>query len=549
MVKSPDSNPKNLLALIKDVADGKVVVPEFQRSFVWKKNDIEEFLTSLLCGYFIGTFLMLDTPSKKPMFPFRLVEGVKKVNPQVSSRDLGTVQLVLDGQQRITSLFYAFHEPEIPLKGVKSSYKFYLDIKEAISGDLLDEAVIGVPKNDSRQISEMEARSSKDETIPFSVLCEPRMFYEWIYQKQKAWQGAELDKILDLYKHLEQFMVPVITLPSETSKDDIVNIFERINRTGVGLSLFDLAVAQLYPKDINLRGLWDDFRRGYRTDEAIQPIFPLRVIALIQGKEIRKRDLLSAIDNLEATNFLSLWEDGLSCLESAHKRIVDHYGAFSEKWIPYTSLIITLSVLLYNLKKRSAGANDYSKVDQWYWACVLSRRYDRNTFTKTYEDIREIENWSTSNDSPKWIDQFTSHGINFDTIDDSKSSLYKGIIGLIVCKGSKDFLTGQPARLSECQDDHIFPKSKYRTHEKVNSILNKTLIWEKTNKQKKNRNPSEFFEECLSKHGGSKERLSQTLASHFISAEAHEAIKRDDFDSFLEARKRAIEEGIMEKFK
>ncbi len=55
-MKTPDSNPKNLLSLIQDVYSGKVVVPEFQRTFVWRKNDIEEFLTSILYGYFVGTF-------------------------------------------------------------------------------------------------------------------------------------------------------------------------------------------------------------------------------------------------------------------------------------------------------------------------------------------------------------------------------------------------------------------------------------------------------------------------------------------------------------
>jgi uncharacterized protein with ParB-like and HNH nuclease domain len=399
MAKAPDSNPKNLLSLIDDVYTGKVVVPEFQRSFVWGKNNIEDFLTSLLHGYFIGTFLMLDAPAKKPMFPFRPVEGVKNVNSQVRSKEQGTVQLVLDGQQRITSLFYAFYEPEIPLKGVKNPYSFYLNVQEAIHGDI-DEAVIGISKKDKRQLLDFEKRFEEFQVIPFSMLGKSRTFYEWLYQKQSAWKGDDLSKILDLYRHLEQFMVPVIALPSETSKDDIVNIFERINRTGISLSLFDLAVAQLYQKQINLRDLWDDFLKDNKdVKSVIQPVFLLRIITLLEGKEIRKRDLLDAID-LENDRFKEKWNDAVVSIIQAHKRMVQHYGAFDERWIPYTSLLVTLAVLLHKLKEKSSGAHDYQKVDQWYWGCVLSGRYDKNIFTKTYEDIRNIEIWIEDNRPP-----------------------------------------------------------------------------------------------------------------------------------------------------
>lgn len=548
MAKAPDSNPKNLLSLISDVYNGKVVVPEFQRSFVWQKSNIEEFLTSLLHGYFIGTFLMLDTSSKKAMFPFRSVEGVKNINTQVRPKDQGMVQLVLDGQQRITSLFYAFYEPDIPLKGVKNAYRFYLNLDEALHGDL-DEAVTGISKKDRRQILEFDKLCEQSKAIPFSMLGNSRTFYEWLYQKQSTWQGEDLTCILELYRHLEQFMVPVIALPSETSKDDIVNIFERINRTGISLSLFDLAVAQLYQKQINLRDLWEDFTKQHKeAKSAIQPVFLLRVITLLEGKEIRKRDLLDAID-LEEDKFNHRWNESVECIVQAHRRITQHYGAFDERWIPYTSLFVTLAVFLHKLKEKFAGAHDYRKVDQWYWGCVLSGRYDKNIFTRTYEDIRDIEKWiKEENNLPQWLQQFTNHDLNFDSVDDPRSSLYRGIINLIVCQGAKDFLTGQPAKLSECQDDHIFPKSRYK-EDQTNSILNRTLIWEKTNLVKRNKQPSEFFSECLRKHGDDETKLIETLGTHFISPDAYVAIKQDNFDGFLAERRKTFNTIVQELFK
>ncbi|MBD1921209.1 DUF262 domain-containing protein [Microcoleus sp. FACHB-831] len=551
-MKAPEANPKNLLSLINDVYSGKVVVPEFQRSFVWERDDVEQFLTSLLHGYFTGTFLMLDTPTQKPMFSFRAVEGVEKVNPSVRPKtDHRTVQLVLDGQQRITSLFYALYEPDIPLKNVKNPYIFYLDIEQALNGNI-DEAVIGISKKDNKRISEFDKLVLEDKAIRFSVLKEPNSLYKWLYQKQSVWQEENVTKIAKLYERLQQFMIPVVALPEETSQEDIVNIFERINRTGVSLSLFDLAVAQLYLKDIKLRELWDSFKKKHKPiTSVVEPEFLLRVIALVEGKEIRRRDLLNAI-NLEANAFKKRWDEAVECILKAHTRITHTYGAFSDKWIPYSTLLVTLAVVLYKLKDKSAGAEDYGKVDRWYWGCVLSRRYDSSRFTKTYQDVKDIDSWLGGGDPPQWLQQFASQDLNLDIVDDPRSALYRGLMGIIVRQGAKDFLTGQSVKdkLSECQDDHIFPKSTYQKQHKnlINSILNRTIIWERTNNEKKNKAPSEFFQDCLSKHGNDENKLKETLDSHFISPNAYTYLKNDDFNSFIEERRKSLKAAIKDLF-
>ena len=95
--ETPKANPENLLKIVQEAYEAKVVVPEFQRSFVWERNDIQELLTSILQGYFVGSFLMLDTPSSKPMFPFRTIEGLERVNSNVRPDQHNMVRLVLDG--------------------------------------------------------------------------------------------------------------------------------------------------------------------------------------------------------------------------------------------------------------------------------------------------------------------------------------------------------------------------------------------------------------------------------------------------------------------
>jgi uncharacterized protein with ParB-like and HNH nuclease domain len=106
-VEAPKANPEKLLTILQDACDGKVVLPEFQRNFLWPRDSIEELLVSILQGYFVGTLLLLDTQSTNPLFPFRNIEGLELVNPNAKPLSHSTIRLALDGQQRITSLFYA----------------------------------------------------------------------------------------------------------------------------------------------------------------------------------------------------------------------------------------------------------------------------------------------------------------------------------------------------------------------------------------------------------------------------------------------------------
>src|SRR5579875_1223142 len=259
-VEAPKANPEKALAIIGAAYDGTVVVPEFQRSFVWERGDVEELLMSVLQGYFIGTFLLLDTPTDSPMFPYRGVEGLEKVNERAQPRNHQTVRLVLDGQQRITSLFYAFYAPDIPLKGARNPHKFYLRLETALEGDI-EKAVEGISTYDRRRFAEMERLVEADRVLPFTTLSDSSAFLPWLYRRQQVWDDTSQKALNALHERLTQFMVPIIALSADAGKDNIINIFERINRTGVGLSLFDLAGARLYMKDIRLRDLWDDFEK------------------------------------------------------------------------------------------------------------------------------------------------------------------------------------------------------------------------------------------------------------------------------------------------
>ncbi len=547
-IETPKANPENLLSIMRDACAGKVVIPEFQRSFVWTREDIEELLVSILQGYFIGTFLMLDTPSDKPMFPFRTVEGLDKINPGATPRNYPTLRLALDGQQRITSLFYVLYEPPIHLKNTKNPYRFFFRLDRALDAEPED-AVYGISQVDRRRMAEMEQLVQAHRAIPFSLLRDASQFYRWFYNEQKYLQSDKDRAVIEAFYHrFQNLMVPVVALSPEAGKDNIVNIFERINRTGVTLSLFDLAVARLYLKGVLLRDLWAHFAaKNSHAVEVIKPEFLLKVIALWEGKEPRKGTLLDVIDGLEKERFEKQWSLATNFMTKAYERATASqggYGAFENGWIPYTTLLVPLAALLYAVEQRKGGEEMYRKLDEWYWASVFTQRYDSAVDTSSHKDMREVMHWAEGGSPPDWIKNLSVDSLKL-TVDEPRSALYRGMMCLVVLEGARDFIDGQPANLKECQDDHIFPQSKFSKDWNVNTILNRTLI--SSNQVKSDKKPSEFLPLILRKHGGDPARLRQTLRSHLISEKAQRAMEQDDFEAFMEARQQDFLARIREK--
>lgn len=111
---------RKLLSLLDDVKTGKLVIPDFQRDFVWTRKQIEELLNSVINRYFVGTILVLESPTSNLRFAPRVIRGV-----QADPKSQTTINYVLDGQQRITSLFYAFYEPSVELAEDSLPTRFY----------------------------------------------------------------------------------------------------------------------------------------------------------------------------------------------------------------------------------------------------------------------------------------------------------------------------------------------------------------------------------------------------------------------------------------
>jgi hypothetical protein len=513
---------RHVRQLLDKVFNGEIVLPDFQRSFIWEPEDVRELIVSVLGNYFIGSMLTIDAAKDNSAFALRLIEGVEGINKEVKIQSI--VKILLDGQQRTTALFYALHELDMPLKGRKSPYRFFINLNEALNENW-DDAVISVNVNDKKRLNEIK---NNNHIIPLTLL-------KNIGELSKKFVGnPNYEKIIDLANDFLNREIHIVNLPNNTSLDKIVETFERINRTGEPLSIFELLTARLYKYNIKLRDIFEDSKIKYPFLDNIGPEAVLKVISLIRGKEPKRKNILE----LEPENFNEDWEDACEALMRAYQRYLDvknGYGILDfKKWTPYSTMIVPLAVIIHYIKdKNIENPSIYNKIDKWYWISVFSNRYDQAVDSTAFSDVNSIKKWIENGIDPDFIQKFNPKEIDFD-IDKQSSAIYRGVISLIVLKGAYDFKTGQPPQFEKnrVQDDHIFPKSIF----KEDRILNRTLI--STNQSKIDKKPSEYFKERIEEIG--EEKVKEILASHLIPLEALNYLLENKIEDFMELRKEEI---------
>ncbi len=145
--KKFESNEKPLSDLLEMAASGRLQLPDFQRGWVWDDNHIVSLLASVSLSYPIGAVMTLRTGNPDVNFRPRPLEGVEPVGDQQPEF------MLLDGQQRMTSLFFALYSREpVPTRGTRGkdlSRHYYANINACIDPfkDREDDGIISVPED------------------------------------------------------------------------------------------------------------------------------------------------------------------------------------------------------------------------------------------------------------------------------------------------------------------------------------------------------------------------------------------------------------------
>ena len=566
-----DSTKDFLSNLLQNIKDGKTQLPDFQRGWVWDDDHIKSLLASISLSYPIGAVMMLETGNAGVRFKPRLIEGVSLPNPPNPD------QLILDGQQRLTSLFQALYSGQAvettDARGKQIRRWYYLDIKKALSsnGDR-DDAIISLSEDHKIRNfrGEIEADYSEAEyqyqtdLFPLSQVfdcSEWRAGYgnSWDYSKEKVKLFDQFEK--EVIKRFVQYQIPLILLKKETPKDAVCQVFEKVNTGGVALTVFELLTATYAVDDFNLRDDW-----------------------AIREKRLHKQKVLASLENtdfLQAVTLLATYahklgnsDAAISCKRKDILRLtIDDYQRwaesategferaakllylqkiFSARDLPYRTQLTPLAAILALLADRADFYGIRAKLTQWYWCGVFGELYGGAIETRFAKDFPEVLKWIDGGSLPATIVDANFSPSRLFTLQTRNSAAYKGLYALLIRDEGLDFRSGTPIDAQMYFEEridihHIFPQDWCGKNgidaKHCDSIVNKTALSAKTNRMIGGNSPSLYLARLQRNADADIDdrKMNEILSSHVIEPRF---LRTDDFMGFFKARESALLDRI-----
>lgn len=568
---------ESLDGMLGEAADGSSQLPDFQRGWVWDDDRVRSLLASISLGYPIGAVMMLRAGGETVRFKQRPLEGA----PTPPERE--PERLILDGQQRLTSLFQSLHLDRPVLtrdqRGRTIKRWYYIDMRRALDENAdREESVVSLPegkqiKRFGRDVLEdySTARREYEAMIfPLNKVFDTDDWMEgfqefWDFDKEKTRFWNRFNR--KIVKRFEQYQVPVIELGKDTPKEAVCQVFEKVNTGGVTLTVFELLTATFAADDFQLRPDWEERERVIHSQSILSGVSNtdfLQAVTLLATLERRNTAIRSGTDDdrspgvgCKRADMLRLqlgeyqrWADPLMKGFERTARFLHSQRLYDAKFLPYGSQLIPLAAILTILERDWEPHLAREKLARWYWCGVLGELYGGSIETRFARDLPEVLDWvQEGSPEPGTVYDAEFAPARLLTLRTRNSAAYKGIYTLLLREGAADWMTSEEASITSYFDEridihHVFPQKWCRCHDiepaRCDSIINKTPLTARTNRRIGGKAPSEYLE-LIDSDGVPRDVLDGYLRSHLIEP-AH--LRSDDFDQYFRIRQSALLDRI-----
>ncbi|MDZ5076100.1 GmrSD restriction endonuclease domain-containing protein [Nesterenkonia sp. HG001] len=511
--KDPKPTAERVVQLAGRVLTGDILLPRFQRNFVWKRKQMLDLLDSISRNYPIGSMLLWQ--SRQELASERNIAGLEVATTKPDY----PVNYLLDGQQRLSTICGALHwAPD----SADSVWNLAYDLKAErfVHLDTLDEPALHV--------------------VPLRHLSTPSTYFSRL---------AGLDEDLSsrakmLFDRFTDYQVAIVTL-GDMPIQDVAPVFERINSTGTALTIVDLMRAATWTPTFDLVDAIDSLREDLapKNFNGIDRKTMLRTVAAAAGLGFE----VSAIDDLRNQT-----EDQLSKAiretREAAKRASDflatQIGAPGARALPYAN---QFAVLCEVFRVIPHPTNDqYATIRRWFWRTTLASYFGGwNTGQMSSDrqavhafgngESTEIANSSVAPTESIWsIREFRAN-----------SATSKMLALMLSHHAPVDLITGQAidknrslAWSNDKEFHHFFPKAflrrKGHASRRANAIGNMVMLTSISNIQIRDKAPSVYLSEVAATIG--QDELRNRLDKSLVSEAAYQAALADNFEAFLEAR-------------
>ena len=508
---------------------GELQLPDFQREYIWDVDRVRTLVTSVLRGYPVGSFLALDTRNAPMRFRPRPLEGLRP-----GDREPGL--LLLDGQQRLTSLYHAFKGdgviPSLDYLGRRIERRFFVDVRAAVSADPMPvESVFAVDLDG-------QVRSHFGPQIDGGITSRADMLTHGVVPISTLLWKEGADLLIDLaaesqdpgmreavkaFQHsvlrwLPAYDVPVIRIDRETSQIGVGQIFAHANSAGVQMDVFELLTAVFASEDPEFH-LSEHFAaqearlREYPALDNIGRIEYLRALSLLltsrQGHAVGHRgDIL----NISLSQYLDHAEELTDAFVAAAEFLAERCILGVDQ-VPYAAQIVPLATILARLAEDPAVLEQQEakdRLNRWFWSGVFGELYGAHAPSiRAGLDVTQVTPWvrGETDAVPRTVTDATFAESRLHTAT-AESGVYRGLYALLMARGALDWRTGKPFTRETIGEllprfHTVFPRefclAAGADEELADSVLNRTPMGRRTDVVMENNEPKRYLPRLQSK--------------------------------------------------
>lgn len=522
--------------LINNIEQRDIVLPEFQREYVWSREQAKQLIISLVKEYPVGSLLFWQTDNPPDL-----------KNLSDIPEKLGTIDIILDGQQRLTTL-YMLIKGEIP--------PFYTkrDIKKD-PRDLYFNLETGA-------FQYYQSSKMKDNPLWWRVTdCFSERIKIFEIAKEQAVDEGDIARLAERYndnlnrlQDVLKMNLPVLNVPSTANIDDAIDIFDRVNSKGTKLTDAELALTHVV-------GKWPQARRAMKAKLAelnkrhfyLDLTFTTRALTGV----VTQRALFPTIHDRPKDELKRGWQRLEKILDYLVTVLPQRAFIDSTKDLNTNNVLIPLIVYLSLNDGKFPSETALKHAFHWLYAAHTWSRYTAQTDQRLEHDIsvivRDPSPWSELRD--QIIDQRGRIEVKASDLEGRgvRHPLYRMTTILAKAHGAIDWFNGAPLSAThgaayKIHRHHIFPKSLLydngydpdnHLHRKIaNEIANRAFLTADSNINLSNTPPEEYLPEV-------EERYPGALASQFIPMDP-ELWKLERYPDFLQARRALVAAKINE---
>ncbi|NTW50580.1 MAG: DUF262 domain-containing protein [Chlorobiales bacterium] len=525
--KDPQPSVDRVDELARRILSGDILLPKFQRSFVWERDQIRALLDSVARGYPIGSVLLWQ--SRQELSSEKRIGdlAIKLPKPDYP------VNYLLDGQQRLSTicgaLFWAGGEA---------------NSRWNIAYDLKTREFIHLSCIDDPPLHQVRVNKLSDPIAYFKHLAALDTLQT--SDKKNLQNNAE-----QLFNRFKDYKIATVTL-GDMSIADVAPIFERINSTGTSLTIVDLMRAATWSPDFDLiesieAVLSELLEKGF---SAVDKKVVLRGISAAAGGGFST----DSIDRLREYKPDKL-KDAVAATSAAYKRMVDflstHIKIPGAEVIPYSNQLAVLGEIFRRISTPSSA--QFNAIEQWFWRTAASGYFGGWNTGMMGADLKAIINFVNGQEDQIKVDLTEPRQEIWAQRQFRSNNAHSKVLAIVLSYQKPiDILTGQNIDTKAAlawqnvkEYHHFFPqdylKKKGFSSGKINALANIVMISSTSNKKISARSPADYLCDVEAAAG---DQLYNWLDTNLISPEAFIAAKKENYEEFLSERAKTIHAHI-----